>query len=64
VTVFQRDAAVEGISVEEAERRFVSRGALGRLLDEAEIAEAVLAVLAMRGLTGADLDVSGGMVAR
>lgn len=63
-TVFQRDAATSGISVEEAERRFVSRGALGRLLEEDEIADGVLAVLGMRALTGADLDISGGMVAR
>lgn len=64
VTVFQRDAAANGITVEEAERRFVSRGALGRLLEEDEIADGVLAVLTMRGFTGADLDMSGGMVAR
>ena len=62
--VFQRDAAASGITIEEAERRFVSRGALGRLLEEDEIVDGVLAVLAMRGLTGADLDISGGMVAR
>lgn len=62
--VFQRDAQAAGITIEEAERRFVSRGALGRLLEEDEIVDGVLAVLAMRGLTGADLDISGGMVAR
>lgn len=62
--VFRRDAEASGITVEEAERRFVSRGALGRLLEEEEVADGVLAVLTMRGLTGADLDISGGMVAR
>jgi NAD(P)-dependent dehydrogenase (short-subunit alcohol dehydrogenase family) len=64
VGVFKRDAAINGISIEEAERRFVSRGAVGRLLEEDEIADGVLAVLSVRGLTGADLDISGGMVAR
>ncbi len=64
IGVFERDARAAGITVEEAERRFVSRGALGRLLEEEEIADGVLAVLSMRGLTGADLDLSGGMVAR
>jgi NAD(P)-dependent dehydrogenase (short-subunit alcohol dehydrogenase family) len=62
--VFARDAAASGITIEEAEQRFVSRGALGRLLEEREIADGVLAVLTMRGFTGADLDLSGGMVAR
>jgi NAD(P)-dependent dehydrogenase (short-subunit alcohol dehydrogenase family) len=60
---FALEAKATGISVEEAERAFVSRGALGRLVEESEVAAAVLAMLAMPGLSGADIDLSAGMIA-
>jgi NAD(P)-dependent dehydrogenase (short-subunit alcohol dehydrogenase family) len=61
---FAREAELSGLSVEEAEREFVSRSALQRMVTEEEVASAAVALLGMRGLTGADLDLSGGMVAR
>jgi NAD(P)-dependent dehydrogenase (short-subunit alcohol dehydrogenase family) len=62
--VFEREARATGTSVAEAERAFVSRAALGRLVEESEVADGVLALLSMTGMTAADLDLSGGMVAR
>lgn len=52
------------ITYSEAERAFVSRSILGRMVTEREVAEAVLAMLAMPGLCAADIDLSAGMVAR
>ena len=53
-----------GITVEEATERFVSRAALGRMLEEHEVGQAVVAMLNMPGLHAADIDLSAGMVAR
>lgn len=61
---FRLDAQRTGRSVEESEREFVSRSALQRLVEEDEVAEAVVAMLHMPGLCGADIDLSAGMVAR
>ena len=61
---FALEASRVGGTPEDAEREFVSRAALGRMVTEDEVAEATLAILRMRGLTGADVDLSGGMVAR
>jgi NAD(P)-dependent dehydrogenase (short-subunit alcohol dehydrogenase family) len=60
---FALEAAESGISVAEAERAFVSRAALDRLVEEEEVGAAVLAMLAMPGLCGADIDLSAGMIA-
>lgn len=62
--VLALDSARRGVSAEEAERDFVSRSAIGRMVTETEVARAVLAMLTMPGLCGADVDLSGGMVAR
>ena len=61
---FARDAELAGTSVAEAEKAFVSRAALGRMVTEDEVAAAVIAMLHMPGLCGADIDLSAGMVAR
>ncbi len=53
-----------GITVEEATGQFVSRAALGRMLEEDEVGLAVVAMLNMPGLHAADIDLSAGMVAR
>ena len=53
-----------GLGAAAAEEQFVSRAALGRMVTEEEVASAVLAMLAMPGLCGADVDLSAGMVAR
>lgn len=53
-----------GRSVENAHDDFVSRAALKRMVTEDEVAAAVVAMLTMSGLCGADIDLSAGMVAR
>ncbi|MCX4405736.1 SDR family oxidoreductase [Streptomyces sp. NBC_01764] len=60
---FRLTAELTGTSVEAAERDFASRAALGRLVEEDEVARALVAMLAMPGLCGADIDLSAGMIA-
>jgi len=60
---FRLEAAATGGTEAEAERAFVSRAALDRLVEEDEVAAAAVAMLRMPGLCGADIDLSGGMVA-
>ncbi|MFF3490419.1 SDR family NAD(P)-dependent oxidoreductase [Streptomyces sp. NPDC002795] len=61
---FRLEAERTGGSYAEAEEAFVSRAALGRMVTEEEVGEAVSAMLRMRGMCGADIDLSAGMVAR
>lgn len=61
---FEREAGRLGIAVDEAQAAFTSRAALGRLLEEDEVGQAVIAMLHMSGLHCADIDLSAGMVAR
>jgi len=61
---FAMEAERTGRTPAEAEAEFVGRSALQRMVTEDEVARAVLAVLDMPGLTGADIDLSAGMVAR
>jgi NAD(P)-dependent dehydrogenase (short-subunit alcohol dehydrogenase family) len=60
---FTAEAAATGTSYAQAEEAFVSRSALRRLVEEGEVAAAVLAMLRMPGLCGADIDLSAGMIA-
>jgi len=60
---FRLTAELTGTTVEEAERDFASRAALNRLVEEDEVARALVAMLAMPGLCGADIDLSAGMIA-
>ncbi|WP_144875203.1 SDR family NAD(P)-dependent oxidoreductase [Microbacterium sp. 1.5R] len=60
---FRLEAERSGTSVDEAEQAFVSRAALGRMVTEEEVGAAVVAMLAMPGMCGADVDLSAGMVA-
>ena len=60
---FTLEAAATGTSYAEAEAAFVGRAALRRLVEEDEVALAVLAMLRMPGLCGADIDLSAGMIA-
>lgn len=60
---FRLEAARSGTSVDDAEHAFVSRAALGRMVTEEEVGAAVIAMLAMPGMCGADIDLSAGMVA-
>lgn len=61
---FRLEAERTGTTPAEAERAFVSRAALGRLVEEHEVGEALIAMLQMRALSGADIDLSAGMIAR
>ncbi|MEU5341566.1 SDR family NAD(P)-dependent oxidoreductase [Streptomyces sp. NPDC020766] len=60
---FRLTAELTGTSTEAAERDFASRAALNRLVEEDEVARALMAMLAMPGLCGADIDLSAGMIA-
>ncbi len=57
---FAPEAGRTGGTVHDAEKEFVSCAALGRMVTEHEVADAALAILTMRGLAGADIDLSGG----
>jgi NAD(P)-dependent dehydrogenase (short-subunit alcohol dehydrogenase family) len=60
---FRMEAAATGTTSEDAERAFVSRSALQRLVEADEVGEAVIAMLQMPGLCAADIDLSAGMIA-
>lgn len=60
---FSMEAERTGVSQDEAKQAFVTRAALGRMIEEKEVGQAVLAMLQMPGLCGADVDLSAGMVA-
>ena len=60
---FRLEAERTGTTVEQARQVFVERAALGRMVTPDEVADALVAVLALPGLTGTDLDFSGGMIA-
>lgn len=60
---FRLEAERSGTSVDDAEQVFVSRAALGRMVTEEEVGAAVIAMLSMPGMCGADVDLSAGMVA-
>jgi NAD(P)-dependent dehydrogenase (short-subunit alcohol dehydrogenase family) len=61
---FRLESERLGITEQEAERAFAGRAAMGRLVEESEVGEAVVAMLRMTGLHCADIDLSAGMVAR
>jgi len=60
---FRLEAQRTGSSVDEARAAFVDRAALGRMITADEVGAAVVAMLAMPGLSGADVDLSAGMIA-
>jgi NAD(P)-dependent dehydrogenase (short-subunit alcohol dehydrogenase family) len=60
---FRLEAERTGSTVAEARRAFVERAALGRMVTPEEVADALVAMLTMPGLTGSDVDLSGGMIA-
>ena len=61
---FRLEAQQRGITERQAEQEFAGRATLGRLVEESEVGDAVVAMLAMTGLHCADIDLSAGMVAR
>ncbi len=60
---FRLEAERSGTTYAAAMDAFVSRAALGRMVTEPEVGAAVVAMLGMPGLCGADIDLSAGMVA-
>lgn len=60
---FRLEAERTGTDPETARVAFAGRSALGRLVDPDEVARSVVAMLGMPGMTGADVDLSAGMVA-
>lgn len=60
---FRLEAQATGGTVEEAERAFVSRAALDRLVEEDEVGAGLVAMLQIPGMCGADVDLSAGMIA-
>ena len=61
---FRLEAERTGTTTEQARQAFAGRALLGRLLEEPEVGQAVVAMLQMPGLHAADIDLSAGMVAR
>ncbi|TDC89758.1 SDR family oxidoreductase [Saccharopolyspora aridisoli] len=61
---FRLEAERTGITEAAAEQEFVSRALLRRMVTEEEVGQALVAMLQMRGMCGADIDLSAGMVAR
>jgi NAD(P)-dependent dehydrogenase (short-subunit alcohol dehydrogenase family) len=60
---FKLEAERTGASYETARAAFVGRAALGRMVTEDEVGRAVVNILATPGMTGADVDLSAGMIA-
>lgn len=60
---FRLEAERTHSTYDAAREAFVGRAAMGRMVTENEVARAALAMLAMPGLCGADVDLSAGMVA-
>lgn len=60
---FALEAEQSGTSTQLAREAFVGRAALGRMVTADEVGRAAVAMLSMPGLTGADVDLSAGMVA-
>lgn len=60
---FRLEAERVGGSVNEARERFVGRAASGRMVTEDEVAAAAVSILRTTGMNGADVDLSGGMIA-
>ena len=60
---FKLEAERTGASYEAARQEFVGRAALGRMVTPEEVGQAVVAMLGLGGMTGADVDLSAGMIA-
>ncbi len=60
---FRLEAERTGTTVDQARQAFVDRAALGRMVTPEEVADALVCILTLPGLTGTDVDFSGGMIA-
>lgn len=60
---FTLEAERTGRSYDEAQAEFVGRAALNRMVTADEVGHAVECMLSLGGMTGADIDLSAGMIA-
>jgi NAD(P)-dependent dehydrogenase (short-subunit alcohol dehydrogenase family) len=60
---FRLQAESTGVPASQIEAEFTARAALQRMVTEEEVASALLAMLSMTALTGADIDLSAGVIA-
>lgn len=60
---FRLQSERTGLPASQIEAEFAARAALHRMVTEEEVASAVLAMLAMTALSGADIDLSAGVIA-
>ena len=60
---FRLQSERTGVPESQIEAEFAARAALHRMVTEEEVASAVLAMLAMTALSGADIDLSAGVIA-
>jgi NAD(P)-dependent dehydrogenase (short-subunit alcohol dehydrogenase family) len=60
---FRLESDSTGVPVREIEAAFTDRTALRRMITEEEVAAALLAMLELTALSGADIDLSAGMIA-
>jgi NAD(P)-dependent dehydrogenase (short-subunit alcohol dehydrogenase family) len=60
---FRLQSERTGVPASQIEAEFTARAALRRMVTEEEVASAVLAMLSMTALSGADVDLSAGVIA-
>jgi NAD(P)-dependent dehydrogenase (short-subunit alcohol dehydrogenase family) len=60
---FRLQSERTGVPASQIEAEFAARAALNRMVTEEEVVSAVLAVLSMTAFSGADVDLSAGMIA-
>lgn len=60
---FRLESERTGVPYDEVRAAFVSRAAMQRMVTEDEVGAALVAMLAIPGMTGADIDLSAGMIA-
>lgn len=60
---FRLQSQATGVPAAEIERTFTARAALQRMVTEEEVGDALVALLSMTALSGADIDLSAGVVA-
>lgn len=60
---FTLEADRTGTTYQEAQAAFVGRAAMRRMVTEDEVGAAVVSMLGIGGMTGADIDLSAGMIA-
>jgi hypothetical protein len=60
---FRLESQSTGVPEEKLEAAFAARAALGRMVTEEEVGAALVAMLSMTALSGADIDLSAGVIA-